>query len=343
MMNEQKRMLAPSGKRVILAKSVPLPKPQCIRIEPSQLCNFRCEFCSISVEDYRKAKTNIIMDYDLFLSIVADIKRSFGHIKNIMLVGMGESLLHPRIADMVAAITREQIADTVEIITNASLLTPELSNSLVESGLSMLRISVDGLSSEDFQKYCGTKVDFDNYVKNISYFYEHRGNTKVYIKILNYMVDTPERYETYVRTFKPISDMINVENLIETSNDIDFNEVGGADIAFNQTMANTAIVQNTNICAMSFYTLQINVDGSVQPCCAPTAPHIENAAHTSLGEIWRNAAIPFQRRMLDGVDGMPICSSCAPRKYFIQPEDVLDPYTQELKEKYDAIRIEEKK
>lgn len=334
---EQKRMRAPNSGRIVLAESVPLTAPLCIRIEPSQLCNFRCEFCPLSVEDYRKVQKNELINYDLFLSTVSNIKQSFGHVKHIMLNGMGEPFLHPRIADMVETVSREQICDSVEITTNASLLTPELSDALVSVGLSQLRISVDGLSSEDFQKYCDAKVDFDKYVKNIAYFFEHRGKTRVYTKILNYMVDTNERYETFLRTFGPISDMINVENLIELSQGIDFQEIAGKDTSFTQTMANTAMAEKTRICSMSFFTLQVNVDGAIQPCCAPTAPHIGNVADISLKKVWTDIAISFQRRMLDGIAGIPVCDICPSRKYWIQPEDVLDPYAQDLKNKYDAM------
>lgn len=334
-MSENHHRRAPSGNRLILSEAVPLPKPQCIRIEPAQICNFRCEYCPLSLESYRKKSTGGLIDYDLLLSVVKDIQRSFGHIKTIMLVGMGESLVHPKIADMVAAITECNIADIVEITTNASLLKPELSDALVSAGLSMIRLSVNGLSDSDFKAYSGVNVDFEEYVRNIAYLYANKKQMKIYTKILNYMVKTPEKYEKFIRIFEPISDMISVENLIEGTDEIDYQKIAGEGISFDQTQSNTALVK-TNICSMPFYTLQVNVDGTVYPCCTPGVPCIGNIQHTSLKEIWEHTAINFQRRMLDGISGMKFCKSCASMKYRIYPEDALDTQAAMLKAKYDS-------
>lgn len=327
---------APSGSRLILSEAVPLPKPQCIRIEPAQICNFRCEYCLLSLENYRKNATGGLIDYDLFLSVVKDIQKSFGHVKTIMLVGMGESLLHPRIADMVVAITDYKLADTVEITTNAALLKPELSDALVSAGLSMIRLSVNGLSDSDFKTYSGVQVDFEEYVRNIAYLYAHKKQLKIYAKILNYMVKDPRRYEKFIQTFEPICDMISVENLIEGTSEIDYQKIAGDGITFDQTQSNTSLVQ-TKICSMPFYTLQVNVDGTVYPCCASGAPCIGNIQHASLKEIWEHAAFEFQRRMLDGVSGMKYCELCASMKYRVYPEDALDKQADMLKVRYDEI------
>lgn len=334
--NSQNHMRAPSGGRLILSESIPLPAPLCIRIEPAQICNFRCEFCPVSLDSFQKQLSHKLMDYDLFLSIVENIKNSFGHVKNIMLLGIGESLIHPRIADMVSEITKSNIADTVEITTNASLLTHELSDALVAAGLSLIRISVNGLSADDYQAYCGTKVDFDAYVNNIAYLYSHKGQTKIYVKILNYMVKSEELYQKFVHIFKPISDIINVENLIETSNDIDFQKIADNDIQFNQTQSNT-ILQKSKICSLPFYTLQIYADGTVYPCCDFGVESIGNVKTDKLKKIWMTKAAQFQRRMLDGVEGIPFCDSCASMKYRVQPEDVLDSHASDLKLKYDIL------
>jgi len=327
------RMRAPSGDRLILVEAVPLAAPQCIRIEPAQICNFRCEFCPLSLESYRQNATGGLMDFNLFLSVIEDIQRSFSHVKTIMLVGMGESLLHPRIADMVSAITKCSLADTVEITTNASLLKPELSDALVSAGLNMIRLSINGLSDSDFKHFTGVNIDFEEYVHNIAYLFSNRKQMKVYAKILNYMVKTPERYEQFVQIFKPISDMLSVENLIEGSPDIDYQQIAGEGISFDQTQSNTALVK-TNICSMPFYTLQINVDGTVYPCCTPGVSCIGNVQNTSLKEIWEGPSYEFQRRMLDGVNGITFCESCKSMKYRVYPEDSLEGHANALKKKF---------
>ncbi len=336
--NNSAYLQAPSKERVLLSETVPLESPLCIRIEPTRICNFRCEFCRMSVDEYRKRADHQILDFELFLSIIEDIKQSFGHVKNMMLVGTGEPLLHPKFADMVAAITYNHVADTVETTTNASVLTPELSDRLVSAGLSLMRISVNGLSEDDFLKHCGVKISFDDYVKNIAYLFSHRGKMKIYTKIINYMVKDKRSYDRFIAVFGPISDIINVENLVEDSPAIDYKKIAGDDIQFNRTQSNTELL-HSKICSMPFYTIDIRADGSVCPCCTPEAPCIGNIKDLSLGDIWKKSAFAFQRKMLEGVNGDPICSVCSSMKFRGRPEDVLDLHVKEIKDRYDRKLI----
>lgn len=330
----QTKLRAPSGNRMILAEHVPLDKPLCIRIEPTQVCNFRCEFCPVSLKCFREHNNHGFMSFDLFQNVIMDIKKSFGCVKNIMLVGMGESLLHPHIVDMVQMVTSEKVSESVEIITNGSMLTHEMSEALCQSNLSLLRISVNGISAADYKKHCGISLDFDEYVSNIRYLYSVRKNTKIYIKIINYMVQKEEEYRRFLDIFSPICDMISVENLIEGDSRIDYHKIAGNNISFAQTQSNTDLLE-TKICTMPYYTLQINCDGSAYPCCTPGVMQIGDANNMSVGEIWRKEAKSFQKAMLDGVQNIQFCNQCASMKYRVYPEDALDSSVDKLKLKYE--------
>jgi len=328
------RTLIPSKARVPLAQRVPLPAPFCIRIEPARVCNFRCEFCEVSLE--HKQQNVKFMDYALFCSVVHQIKEAFGRVKNIVLVGLGESLLHPRIADIVREIVENNIAETVEITTNGSLLTPSMSDSLVAAGLNILRISVNGLSSEEYQQRCRANINFEEYVKNIEYFYSHRGQAKLCIKILDYMVQDPARYKQFLDIFEPICDVTVVESLTEMTPEINYKEFAGENFQFDHTQHHTTL-SATQICSMPFYSFTINCNGDVQVCCRPGGPYLGNAALAHIKDIWGKSAVSFQRRMLDGVAKVPICESCTFMKYRVLPEDVLDPYVPEIKQRYNEV------
>lgn len=338
-MSQAQRLRAPSGQRLVLADHVPLSAPLSIRIEPSTLCNLRCEYCSLSLSSFRASKrANRFMDMELFNQSVAEIKQSFGRVKRIMLVGMGETLLHPQIADMVRTIAKNDLADVVEITTNGIAFSHELTLALTDANLSLLRISVNGLCDEDFEKYCGVRQDFSEYVEQIRYLYEHKKNTKIYIKILNYMVKSPERRSKFFDTFGPISDLISIENLIEGSEGIDYRKIAGEGITFDQTQSNTALI-DTHICSMPFYTMQINVDGTIAPCCTAGVPTIGDVRKDSLKNIWFNASYEFQRRMLDGRERIPFCRQCKSMQYRVYPEDALDASAPQLAQRYDNLGL----
>ena len=111
-------------------------------IEPSSRCNLTCAMCFRHAwQDEQFAD----MDYAVFEAVMRHLPDS---VESIFLGGMGEPLVHPRIVDMVA-----QAAATgrrVEMITNATLLTPERSRQLVEAGLGWLWVSIDSFEAEAF-------------------------------------------------------------------------------------------------------------------------------------------------------------------------------------------------
>jgi len=84
------------------------------------------------------------MESGLFQTVMATMPRS---VETVFFGGMGEPLVHPDIiglVDQAAARGRR-----VELLTNATLLDPEMSRRLIESGLNMLWISADSFSPQD--------------------------------------------------------------------------------------------------------------------------------------------------------------------------------------------------
>jgi MoaA/NifB/PqqE/SkfB family radical SAM enzyme len=62
--------------------------------------------------------------------------------------GLGEPLFHPNIVEMIAQV--KSLGATAELITNGTLLTKNLSKQLIEAGLDMLWVSLDGATSESY-------------------------------------------------------------------------------------------------------------------------------------------------------------------------------------------------
>lgn len=332
------------NERLILADQVPLDKPLIIRISPCCVCNFRCEYCTQSIPEmrsaYLKMGNNGMLDFRLFKRMVDEISDAFGIVQKIVLVGMGEPLLNPRIADMVAYVSERHAACQTEIITNGVYLTNEMSRQLVEAKLSLLRISVNGLSSDDYLKYCNARVDFTQYVDQIRYFYEHKKQSKLYVKIMNYMVEAPERKEQFYKQFGAISDAINVEFLRQIDENIDIDSLVNDPKLLSYTQLGTEQIE-TSICPDPYYTLQFDENGRVLPCCQKlynmNGVVLGNIQNSSLHEIWIRKSYEFQRKMLDGIQGIPVCKDCLGVKTHVYPEDVLDHRRDELIEKYDKV------
>jgi MoaA/NifB/PqqE/SkfB family radical SAM enzyme len=74
--------------------------------------------------------------------------QSFSFLPSVFFGGFGEPLSHPDILQMVAQ--AKALGATVEMVTNGTLLTREMSRGLIEAGVDMLWISVDGATPESY-------------------------------------------------------------------------------------------------------------------------------------------------------------------------------------------------
>jgi len=95
-------------------------------------------------------------------------------------------LINKDIPVMVKMAKDAEIAERVEIISNGSLLDKTMSDRLIEAGLDTLRISLQGLNSKKYKDICGANINFDDFMDNIRYFYAHKNNTNLFVKIMTY-------------------------------------------------------------------------------------------------------------------------------------------------------------
>ena len=178
---------APGGSRQPLAAILPLATPLVVQMFPAYACNFTCSYCVFSTEKSARGfvSDQVFMDMGLYRKCIADLGRFGEKVKVLRFVGMGEPLLHKNIVAMIECAVAGQVAERVEILTNAFLLAEPLSLALVDAGLSRLIISVQGTNSQKYREVCGVDLDFDRFIENIRFFYAHRGKTQIHIKIID--------------------------------------------------------------------------------------------------------------------------------------------------------------
>jgi MoaA/NifB/PqqE/SkfB family radical SAM enzyme len=114
-----------------------------VYIEPTNACNLECRTCIRNIWDEPIGQ----MNSKTFDRIIEGLK-AFSPKPTVFFGGFGEPLSHPSIVDMVARV--KALGITVELITNGTLLTREMSNLLIEAGLDMLWVSLDGATPESY-------------------------------------------------------------------------------------------------------------------------------------------------------------------------------------------------
>jgi MoaA/NifB/PqqE/SkfB family radical SAM enzyme len=114
-----------------------------VYIEPTNRCNLECRTCIRNIWDEPLGE----MKSATFSRIIEDL-RSFSSPPTIFFGGLGEPLVHPDIFEMVGQ--AKALGSPVELITNGTLLTKDLSKRLIEVGLDMLWVSLDGATPESY-------------------------------------------------------------------------------------------------------------------------------------------------------------------------------------------------
>lgn len=114
-----------------------------IYIEPTNRCNLECRTCIRNIWEEPLGE----MSSATFARIVEGL-RSFSPPPTVFFGGLGEPLSHPHIIEMVEQ--AKALGSSVELITNGTLLTKDLSEQLIKAGLDMLWVSLDGATPESY-------------------------------------------------------------------------------------------------------------------------------------------------------------------------------------------------
>jgi radical SAM protein with 4Fe4S-binding SPASM domain len=332
---------APAGKRIKLAEALPLDTPLVIQIFNIYACNLSCKFCHYGLPKEKRPflTSKKIMTIDLFKKCIDDMTEFNNRIKLLRFCGTGESLLDKNIVEMVRYASEKKVAQAIELITNATLLTPDMSTALLEAGLSRLRVSIYGVSVSTYKDLCGADVDFAGIVDNVRFFYEERTRlgkeTAVYVKTMDCALNNKEEETRFIELFGNYCDTYSVELVRPNVPGIDYSIWLEEE---NQTYNALGIqLPPINICPQPFHLMTICPDGRIVPCTCDFMHSMGDSTLQSLKEIWFGETLRrFQRSMLEGsTHAGDICKDCSIVQCRPFPEDILDNDVERLKSIYD--------
>ncbi len=112
-------------------------------IEPTDNCNIACRTCFRNAWDAPMGR----MSATTFAAILEGLS-DFDTVPTVFFGGIGEPLFHPRTPEWIAQ--AKQRGARVELITNGTLLTEKKTRQLIDAGLDLLWVSLDGASPESF-------------------------------------------------------------------------------------------------------------------------------------------------------------------------------------------------
>ena len=331
-----------------IADIVPLNSPLSMYVEPTRLCNFKCFYCmhgTRGIKDGQLAQSGFAiknMDMSLYEKLVREIMSFPAVPKRVCFSGLGEPLMNKNLPEMIKMLRDAGFTGRIDVISNGSLLVPELSDALIAAGISRIQISVQGLTDEKYREVSGVDVQIQQLIENIKYFYHHKKEATIYVKIIDSILESEEDKKIFFEMFESICDMIYVEHLVVMQQQM--GDHGGRVDSTKNLMG--VSVAPREVCGVMFYFLQVNIDGETFPCSTPGLPQALSMGcmkEQTLQDIWngkiRNSML--RTNLKEGYKKIPACSECSSVIACVTSADddseYMDDRREELLEKFPPI------
>jgi pyruvate-formate lyase-activating enzyme len=222
------------------------PFPKNMMVELTNYCNHSCIFCANSEMKRKRGFIN----YDLLCNIA---KQAYDlDIREIGLYTTGESLLYPRLLDLILYLKSTGFT-YVYLTTNGVRLTPKLSKKLIDAGLDSIKFSINGGTDTTYKKI-HQKDDFATVIDNLITLNQIKDINKSKIKILATYIICEEN--------NSVLDLSRIESIFEAFTD-DYMFI----LAGNQGGNKEGKISNMIPCSMVFNRLHITWEGYLTACC----------------------------------------------------------------------------
>ena len=316
------------NQRNYLKDVLPLDTPYSIQIETIRACNFKCVYCAYSNENVKP----YIMNLKLFEKSIIGLQRFNRKLKNFVFSGLGEPFLNKSLFKMIDMVS--DFTEITTVITNGSLLDKKNIDKFLSTQANEIRISLQGVSEEDYHKTCNYMIDFNDFVENINYLYKNRGDKKVYLKIADISIDNEDKKKLFYKLFKDKADYLIIQKISPLQNVVNYNDI------VNDTSKGVYFYKTEQaiVCPQPFFSMTICADGKVAPCCSLNldTPNIGNINDKDIYDIWNdfklyNLRASMLKAKMQSIEG---CNSCVYPVYQYNKYDDIDDFKEELLIKY---------
>ncbi|MHB8875638.1 MAG: radical SAM/SPASM domain-containing protein [Myxococcaceae bacterium] len=275
--------------------------PQVDQVELTNACPFTCPFCPRGTSRMKRPIGHL--DLGLLGDLVAQVKdqpqrKPFG------LHHFGDPLLHPDTPGAIRIVAAAGLEP--EISVNPILLTPPRAEALLEAGVGVLIVSMDGLDTPTLRAMRGHAAgEFEQVHKHVEALIALAAKRSRPPRVLVSMVGTtlnrhqwPELFERYTRPEHPWLTPV----------------VRALDDFGDPRVAPLAVEPLRQPCAMPCQTVCVLWDGTVVACCHDFDGAISygNLREQSLEEIWHGEKLRRFRERWKKLDFHPDepCARC---------------------------------
>lgn len=296
-------------------------RPLFMMVEPTNLCNLACPLCPTGDGSLRAPRG--FMDYDSYCRLIDELSPT---LKLLQLWGFGEPLLHPKIWNMVRHAADRKIF--TKISTNGQFFPDQnAADATIESGLSWMRISLDGASQETLSQY-RINAKFEKIIEGIRFLQEakQKSNSQTpYIEIqfivmqhnqheILLMQELARKLGVHYRQKSASISLENTETLQTFLPSTPYSRYQPIETRHEKELHATLKSRLPSVCAYPWLWAHICWDGAVVPCCKdPHRQHLLGNAFDKEGflTVWNSKLYrKFRRKYLTNPHSLTRCRKC---------------------------------
>lgn len=279
--------------------------PDRLYLELTNHCNFQCIMCP-NGRGLMKRERGFI-DYSLCKNIIDEMAP---HVDTIVLHSWGESLLHPRIFDIIKYCGNYGVR--TEFSTNTSLLNEDIDKKIIDSGLSMIYLCIDGVTKETYESI-RKNGDYEKSVKNVEDFLKIKRATQSKKPFVNLQTVIMKETNSDIENFKKKWSIEGVDKI----NLKPLDTWGGQISEINQLNINerNEVIEANNRphCPNLWYHAYIYWDGTLV-CCERDFDAVYPLGNVKDGvmKIWNGPGMQELRRkhINSDLEDVPSCRNC---------------------------------
>ena len=289
--------------------------PISLSVEPTTSCNLRCPECPSGLRQF--SRPTGMLEESLYKKVIDEVA---SHTPYLIFYFQGEPYLHPKFLDMVRYARTKKIYTATS--TNAHYLKEDVAKRTVESGLSRLIVSMDGVTQDVYEQYrVGGKLDkVLTGIENIVRWKKELKSRTPHV-ILQFLVTGFNEHQ--IDDVKQIGKRLGVDEVrLKTAQVYDYKH-GSPVIPKNEkhsrykqqpdgTFEHKAVIGNS--CWRMWQGCVVTWDGRVAPCCFDKdATHVlGNLKEESFQDVWKSKAYRhFRANLMKSRSEIDICTNCS--------------------------------
>lgn len=280
--------------------------PLFLHIEPNYTCNFRCPMCTQGNPEL-KAKFGYEEQLtSVDIALILEQGKANG-CPSVSFQGDNEPFLIKALPDWFAMARDAGFLD-IMVNTNGSVMTPNLAQRILDSGLTRIRFSLDAVTPETYAKI-RIGGDFNKVIGNIEFFLKARAERgallpRVGVNFVKMAVNAHE-LESFAAHWNDKVDFIVVQDFMSPDIEGDYAKLDIAD----------RVPVEDFRCNQPWQRLYIRGNGDVTACCAMFNPYLKlgNIRSGDLKSLWHSDKARELRQLHK--EGRyrenPICLQCS--------------------------------